>query len=294
MIACQTAGGQIRLTQEEMATVLDVARAKINEALQKVMSHGIVFKVRCGVYQFNRPYSYLVAELISGTELVETEYLQVDQDKMIPRIRRDESLPDLVRLPSLEHMREAIEELRKSGSKNALRGDRPVRSARRRDQPSEYFEVVGDHRRRPSRRPGPAARRLEGATQAARAQRAGGRTAMDQATLGELLGLNYPSVNAAMRELELELAKLVKNARKGIYRTNPMLPGYTSPEGTDDAVRAMPTADRLDGKEYLASYHKALSAYQDQLAEQRNKRAALAAAKKAATDKRRGSLHAVG
>lgn len=96
-----------------MATVLDVPRAKTNEALQEVMSHGIVFKVRRGVYQFNPPYSYRVAEFIPGTELVEAEYVQVDQEKTIAKIRRDEGLPDLVRFPSLEHMREAIEELRK-------------------------------------------------------------------------------------------------------------------------------------------------------------------------------------
>ncbi|MEO3977987.1 hypothetical protein [Streptomyces sp. CAU 1734] len=112
MIACQKAGGQIRLTQEEMSTVLDVHRGKINEALGEIMSHGIVFKVRRGIYQFNPPYSYRVAEFIPGTELVEADYVQVDQDKMISKIRRDESLPDLVRFPSLEHMREEIEALR--------------------------------------------------------------------------------------------------------------------------------------------------------------------------------------
>ncbi|MFC8201762.1 hypothetical protein ACFUTV_41250 [Streptomyces sp. NPDC057298] len=112
MIACQKAGGQIRLTQEEMSTVLDVHRGKVNEALGEVMSHGIVFKVRRGVYQFNPPYSYRVAEFIPGTELVEAEYRQVDQNKTIAKIRQDESLPQLVRFPSLEHMREAIEELR--------------------------------------------------------------------------------------------------------------------------------------------------------------------------------------
>lgn len=132
MIACQKAGGQIRLTQEEMATVLDVARAKINEALQEVMSHGIVFKVRRGVYQFNPPYSYRVAEFIPGTELVEAEYVQVDQDKTIAKIRKDESLPDLVRFPSLEHMREAIEELRKKRAED--RAERRLARARRQEE----------------------------------------------------------------------------------------------------------------------------------------------------------------
>ncbi|MFI2292864.1 helix-turn-helix domain-containing protein [Streptomyces niveus] len=120
----------------------------------------------------------------------------------------------------------------------------------------------------------------------------GGRIAMDQATLGKLLNLSRPSVNAALRELEL--AKLVKKVRNGVYQINPMLAGYTSPEDAENAVRAMPKADRLDNKNYVASYHKAVAAYQDQLAEQRKKRAALATAKKAAADKRRGTLHAVG
>ncbi|MGW5003056.1 hypothetical protein ACWEP8_35990 [Streptomyces hydrogenans] len=134
LIACQKAGGQIRLTQEEMATVLDVPRAKTNEALQEVMSHGIVFKVRRGVYQFNPPYSYRVAEFIPGTELVEAEYVQVDQDETIAKIRRDESLPDLVRFPSLEHMREAIEELRKKRAEE--RAARRLARAQRKEEGS--------------------------------------------------------------------------------------------------------------------------------------------------------------
>ncbi|MEV0889455.1 hypothetical protein AB0J03_37450 [Streptomyces microflavus] len=39
-----------------------------------------------------------------------------------------------------------------------------------------------------------------------------------------------------------------------------------------DAVRAMPKADRLDSKTYVTDYHRAVAAYQDQLAEQRKKR----------------------
>ncbi|MFD5936967.1 hypothetical protein [Streptomyces sp. NPDC060333] len=134
MIACQKAGGQIRLTQEEMSTVLDVHRGKINESLGEVMTHGIVFKVRRGVYQFNPPYSYRVAEFIPGTELVEAEYVHVDQDKTIAKIRRDESLPDLVRFPSLEHMREAIEELRKKRAEE--RAERRLARARRQEEGS--------------------------------------------------------------------------------------------------------------------------------------------------------------
>ncbi|BAG16902.1 MULTISPECIES: hypothetical protein [Streptomyces] len=119
---------------------------------------------------------------------------------------------------------------------------------------------------------------------------------MDQGTLGKLLGLSRPSVNAALRELELELelAKLVRKVRNGVYQINPMLAGYDCPEDALDAVKAMPRADRLDSKTYVSDYHRAVAAYQDQLAEQRKKRAAAAAAKKAAATRRRGSLHAVG
>lgn len=124
------------------------------------------------------------------------------------------------------------------------------------------------------------------------ASQAGGRIAMDQGTLGELLGLSRPSANAALRELEL--AKLVKKIRNGVYQINPMLAGYDSPEEAVAAVKAMPRADRLDSKTYVTDYHRAVAAYQDQLAEQRKKRAAAATAKKAAAAKRRGTLHAVG
>ncbi|MFC7794170.1 hypothetical protein [Streptomyces cinereoruber] len=112
MIACQKAGGRIPLTQEEMAHVLDVARTKINESLQEIMSHGIVFRVKRGVYQFNPPYSYRVAEFIPGTETVDAQYVRIDQHETISKIRADETLPELVRFPSLAQMREEIERLR--------------------------------------------------------------------------------------------------------------------------------------------------------------------------------------
>jgi hypothetical protein len=126
MIACQRAGGCIRLTQDEMAIVLDVARSKVNEALQEIMCHGIVFRVRRGVYQFNPPYSYRVAEFIPGTETMEPEYVRVEQHATIAKIRSDESLPDLVRFPSLERMRQEIEGLREERAK--------MRAARRRER----------------------------------------------------------------------------------------------------------------------------------------------------------------
>ncbi|MGW2083322.1 hypothetical protein ACWCOW_41850 [Streptomyces sp. NPDC001939] len=121
LIACQRAGGVIRLTQEEMSTVLDVSRTKLNEALNEIMSHGIVFKVRRGVYQFNPPYSYRVAEFIPGTETAKPEWVEVDQRATIQRIRADESLPNLVRFPSLEKMREDIQALREERARDRAR-----------------------------------------------------------------------------------------------------------------------------------------------------------------------------
>ncbi|MFI0220452.1 hypothetical protein [Streptomyces lydicus] len=62
---------------------------------------------------------------------------------------------------------------------------------------------------------------------------------------------------------ELELARLVKKVRNGVCQVNPMLAGYTSPTDALAAVKAMPKADRLDNKNYVANYHKAVAAYQD-------------------------------
>ncbi|MFF8775477.1 hypothetical protein [Kitasatospora sp. NPDC015120] len=118
LIACQRAGGRIHLTQEEMATVLDVSRTKATEALQEIMGHGIAFKVKRGVYQFNPPFSYRAAEFIPGTETAggKPEYIRVEQHETLTTIRKDATLPELVRYPSLEHMRKAIEDLRKKRS----------------------------------------------------------------------------------------------------------------------------------------------------------------------------------
>ncbi|MGW0752553.1 MarR family transcriptional regulator [Streptomyces sp. NPDC002587] len=120
----------------------------------------------------------------------------------------------------------------------------------------------------------------------------GGRILIDQATVGGLLELSRPSVNAALRSLEL--AKLVRKVRNGVYQINPMLAGYNSFEDAVAAVNEMAAEERLDARGYVDSYHQAVAAYQDQLAEQRKKRAAQAVAKKAAESKRRRTLHAVG
>jgi predicted transcriptional regulator len=95
-----------------MAEILDVPRQKVNEALGDVMGHGIVVKRRRGVYQFNPPYSYVAAELLRGTDGGRSEYVQVDQREALQELRAG-SLPELVRYPSLQHMREAVDELRK-------------------------------------------------------------------------------------------------------------------------------------------------------------------------------------
>ncbi|MFE2350373.1 hypothetical protein [Kitasatospora cineracea] len=114
MIACQRAGGQVELTQEEMGTVLDITRPKINDALQEIMEHGIVYKVRPGVYQFNPPYSYRVAEFVPATGEQPAQMIRVEQADRISEIRSNTALPERVRFPSLEAMRTAIEELRRA------------------------------------------------------------------------------------------------------------------------------------------------------------------------------------
>ncbi len=135
MIACQKAGGRIPLTQDEMAHVLDVTRTKVNEALKEVMGHGIVFRVKRGVYQFNPPYSYRVAEFIPGTENTDAQYIRVDQHETIAKIRSDESLPDLVRFPSLERMRQEIQQMREERAK--MRAERRQERVQQKEKGAE-------------------------------------------------------------------------------------------------------------------------------------------------------------
>lgn len=115
----------------------------------------------------------------------------------------------------------------------------------------------------------------------------GGLIAIDQASIGALLGLSRSSANAALRTLEL--ARLVTKVRNGVYQINAMLAGYNSAQDAVAAVNDMPPADRLDAPGFVANYHRAVALYQDQLAEQRKKRAA----QKTADAKRRSALHAV-
>ncbi|MHA6756967.1 hypothetical protein [Streptacidiphilus sp. PAMC 29251] len=129
MISCQRAGGTIELTQEEMGRVLDVPRVGVNEILAEVMSHGIVFKVGRGLYQFNPPYSYRAGEFIPGTETVKAEYRRVEQADTIRRIRDDLTLPELVRYPNLNAMRAEIQRVREKRVE--------ARAARRRSRESK-------------------------------------------------------------------------------------------------------------------------------------------------------------
>ncbi|MFI2380209.1 hypothetical protein ACH5AO_34995 [Streptomyces sp. NPDC018964] len=133
LIAGQRAGGRIPLTQEDMAHILDVPRQKVNESLREVMGHGIVIKRSRGVYQFNPPYSYVAAELVRLSD-GSTEYVQVDQADALAELRAA-ALPDLVRFPSLKHMREAIEEFREERARK--RRERRERFAAMKTQKEE-------------------------------------------------------------------------------------------------------------------------------------------------------------
>ncbi|MET9878565.1 MarR family transcriptional regulator [Actinacidiphila glaucinigra] len=114
----------------------------------------------------------------------------------------------------------------------------------------------------------------------------GGRIEIDQATIAGSLDLSRPSVTAALRALDL--AKLVKKQRNGVYQINAMLAGYASPEDSVAAISAMDRSERLDDPRFIDRYRSDVAAYQDQLAQQRKKKAAGKAA-----GSRRGALHAV-
>ncbi|NNN31868.1 winged helix-turn-helix domain-containing protein [Streptomyces sp. S3(2020)] len=99
----------------------------------------------------------------------------------------------------------------------------------------------------------------------------GGRIEIDQGTIAQMLNLSRTAVNAALRDLDL--AQLVKKQRAGVYQLNPMLAAYTSPEDAIAAVKAMPRNERLNSTDFVDRYRRAVTAYQDQLAEKRRRRA---------------------
>ncbi|MGW4690698.1 helix-turn-helix domain-containing protein [Streptomyces sp. NPDC004244] len=98
----------------------------------------------------------------------------------------------------------------------------------------------------------------------------GGRIEIDQVTLAKMLGLSRAAVNAALHDLDL--AQLVKKQRAGVYQLNPMLAAYLSPEDAIAAVKTTPKNQRLNAPGFVDSYRKAVTAYQDQLAEKRRQR----------------------
>ncbi|MFE1452739.1 helix-turn-helix domain-containing protein [Streptomyces olivaceoviridis] len=98
----------------------------------------------------------------------------------------------------------------------------------------------------------------------------GGRIEIDQSTIAQMLNLSRTAVNAALRDLDL--AQLVKKQRAGVYQLNPMLAAYASPEDAIAAVKAMPKNERLNSTDFVDRYRRAVTAYQDQLAEKRRRR----------------------
>ncbi|MET9197137.1 helix-turn-helix domain-containing protein [Streptomyces olivaceus] len=98
----------------------------------------------------------------------------------------------------------------------------------------------------------------------------GGRIEIDQGTIAQMLNLSRTAVNAALRDLDL--AQLVKKQRAGVYQLNPMLAAYASPEDAIAAVKAMPKNERLNSTDFVDRYRRAVTAYQDQLAEKRRRR----------------------
>ncbi|MFD3931771.1 helix-turn-helix domain-containing protein [Streptomyces sp. NPDC058614] len=98
----------------------------------------------------------------------------------------------------------------------------------------------------------------------------GGRIEIDQVTIAQMLGLSRAAVNAAMRDLDL--AQLVKKQRAGVYQLHPMLAAYLSPEDAIAAVKAMPKNERLNSPGFVDRYKRAVTAYQDQLAEKRRQK----------------------
>ena len=75
---------------------------------------------------------------------------------------------------------------------------------------------------------------------------------------------------------------------------NPMLAGYLTVRDCKAAVARMPMKQRLDWPGFVDEYRHNVEKYQDQLAEQRRKRAEKAKAQAAAEARRRSNLRAVG
>ncbi|MFE4604914.1 helix-turn-helix domain-containing protein [Kitasatospora indigofera] len=108
LIANQQAGGVIELTQEQMADILDVHRTAVNDALSELTEHGIVVKITRGSYRLNPVFSYRGAALRRLPD-GKTEFVQVEQADVLDELRRRSDLPDRVRYPSLDALKQAID-----------------------------------------------------------------------------------------------------------------------------------------------------------------------------------------
>lgn len=120
----------------------------------------------------------------------------------------------------------------------------------------------------------------------------GGLISMDQAAIALLMGLSRPTINAALRDLDL--ARLLTRVRNGSYQLNPMLAGYLTVRECRTAVTKMPKEQRLDWPGFVDQYRRNVDQYRDQLEEQRAKRAQKAKKAAETAAARRSGLRAVG
>jgi hypothetical protein len=120
----------------------------------------------------------------------------------------------------------------------------------------------------------------------------GGLVHLDQAAIAQMLGLSRATVNSALRDLDL--AQILTKVRNGVYQLNPMLAPYLTDDDCRAAIDRMPAHQKLSHPGFIEQYHRNLSRYQDQLAEQRRKRKEKAERETAAIARRRSSMRAVG
>ncbi|MFJ5926430.1 replication/maintenance protein RepL [Kitasatospora sp. NPDC092948] len=123
LIANQKAGGPIELTQERMAEILDVHRTQVNETLAELMELGIVMMLARGRYRINPVYSWRGAQLVRNADGT-SEYTEVEQSDVLREIW-DSGLPEQVKYPSLDSLKDAIEQ------------DKKARAAKRRQRQEE-------------------------------------------------------------------------------------------------------------------------------------------------------------
>ncbi|MFF3335362.1 MarR family transcriptional regulator [Streptomyces sp. NPDC002888] len=96
---------------------------------------------------------------------------------------------------------------------------------------------------------------------------AGGRIEIGQSATTQVLGLSRgPRPTRPLRDLDL--TRLVKKQRAGVYQLDPMPAAYLAPEDAIAAVQAMPKTEHLNSPSFNRC-RRAVTAYQDQLAEKR-------------------------